>query len=376
MIEDRNKRQMNMFPSWLKKMDDAFAQIGKLLEKEVALRKITGLSATIIHDQDIVWSQHYGHANREQGFLANSKTRYGTASITKCFTATLLMHLRDQGKLRTDDTLEDYISGLKFHGPFADTRQPTIRQIAAHVSGLPAEAPLDYRETFIWPSTEEILESIKGLVLMAPPQTEFRYSNLGYALLGHLIEQVSGKSYEEMVTEVLLEPLGMKSSSFDDAYFWGNREDPSVAFGYAGEDCEVADPYEPPWKSYAGFLAAGGLWATTEDLARFISFQFSDGKVNGKEILNVSTLKEMHAPVFVFPDWSTAIGLGWGMGPKAGYTNVRFEGSAGGFQVRIQFVPSLKIGVALASNRFIGVDKMHPITSSIIEHLAAALSKS
>lgn len=84
----------------------------------------------------------------------------------------------------------------------------------------------------------------------------------------------------------------------------------------------------------------------------------------------------MHSPVFMFPDWSVALTLGWGMGPVADHTNVRCEGSAGGFQVRIQFVPSLKIGVVIASNRFIGVDKMHPIAYSVIEYLIPAVSDS
>ena len=356
-----------------KEMDDALAQIATLLEKKVEAMKITGLSVAIVHDQDITWTEHYGYANREKKYPANSETRYATASISKPFTATLLMHFHDKGKLRIDDPLEKYLPDLKFKGPFDDTRPPTIRQIAAHVSGLPTEAPLDYRKTYIWPGIDEILESIKDLELIAPPQTKFQYSNLGYALLGYLIEHIGGKPFKELATEIILDPLSMKNSSYDD-YFWGNQEDPTIAFGYAGEEGEVADPYIPPWKSYAGFLSAGGLWATVEDLARFISFQFTDGTVNGKQILNVSTLKELHSPVFMFPDWSTALAPGWGIGPVADHTNVRSEGSAGGFQVRIQFVPSLKIGVVIASNRFIGIDKMYPIAYSVIEHLIPAVS--
>ncbi len=127
---------------------DALAQIATQLEKEWKDKKIPGLSAAIIYDQSTIWADSYGYANQEQEFPATSQTLYSVASITKPVTATLMMHLRDAGKLQLDDPLEKHLPGFKVKSRLSNIRPPTLRQVAAHVSGLPAEAPLDYRETW------------------------------------------------------------------------------------------------------------------------------------------------------------------------------------------------------------------------------------
>ncbi len=185
---------------------DALAQIATQLEKECKDMKIPGLSAAIVYDQATIWADNYGYTNQEQKSPVTSQTLYAVGSISKPVTATLMMHLRDAGKLRLDDSLDKHLPGFKIKSQFSNIRPPTLRQIAAHVSGLPSEAPLDYRETWNWPPIEEILESIKDIELLAPPQTEFHYSNLGYALLGHAMERISGKPYAEYVKESIFQP--------------------------------------------------------------------------------------------------------------------------------------------------------------------------
>jgi len=350
---------------------DALAQIATHLKKEWTDKKIPCLSAAIVYDQSTIWTDSYGYANLEQEYPATSQTLYAVGSITKLVTATQLMHLRDARKLQLDDPLEKHLPGFKVKSKLSNIRPPTLRQVAAHVSGLPSEAPLDYRETWNWPQIEEVLESIKDIELIAPPQTKLQYSNLGYALLGHAMEHISGLPYAEYVKEYILQPLGMKNSTFED--HWGRQNNPQVALGYTGDEGELAEPYIPPWDSFRAFIPAGGLWSTVEDLARFVSFQFSEGSVGGKQVLSYSTLNEMHVPVFVYPDWSGGMALGWSVGPVANHTTVRFEGSNAGYQARIQFVPSLKIGVVLLTNRFIGVDKMWPLVYSALEHLIPAV---
>ena len=346
---------------------DALTQIATQLEKTWNDKKIPCLSAAIVYDQSTIWADSYGHTNQEQETLATSQTLYAVGSITKSVTATLMMHLRDAGKLQLDDPLNKYLPDFNVRSQFSNNWQPTLRQVLAHVSGLPSEAPLEYRKTLNWPPIEEVLGSIQDIELIAAPQTKFQYSNLGYALLGHIIERISGLSYAEYVKECIFEPLGMKNSTFED--LWGCHNNPEVTLGYTGDEGEPPEPYIPPWDSLRAFIPAGGLWSTAEDMARFISFQFSEGTVSGKHVLSYSTINEMHAPVFVFPDWSGGWAIGWKVEPVAGHTTVRFEGSLAGFQARIQFIPALKIGMVLLSNRFIGIEKMWPIVHSTLEHL-------
>ena len=346
---------------------DTLARIATQLEKTWKDKKIPCLSAAIVYDQSTIWTDSYGNENLKQETPATSQTLYAVGSITKSITATAMMNLRDAGKLQLDDPLNKYLPDFKVRSQLRNNRQPTLRQVLAHVSGLPSEAPLEYRETLNWPPIEEILGSIQDIELIAAPQTKFQYSNLGYALLGHIIENISGQSYAEYVNSCIFEPLGMKNSTFED--LWGCHNNPGVTLGYAGDEGEPPEPYIPPLDSLRGFIPAGGLWSTVEDMARFISFQFSEGSVSGKQVLSYSTLTEMHAPVFVFSDWSGGWAIGWKVEPVGGHTTVRFEGSLAGFQARIQFIPALKIGMVLLSNRFIGVEKMWPIVHSALEHL-------
>src|SRR5262249_20806473 len=132
------------------------AEIEADAEKSRLKAQIPGMSIVIVHDQDVLLAKGFGYADREKKILADTKTVYRLASVTKPFTALMLMQLRDAGKLHLDDPIEKYLPEFKIKSRFPDARPATFRQVAAHYSGLPREAPMlyEYQDTDEQPSVE------------------------------------------------------------------------------------------------------------------------------------------------------------------------------------------------------------------------------
>jgi CubicO group peptidase (beta-lactamase class C family) len=156
-------------------------QIEADAEKARVKAKIPGMSIVIVYDQDVLMAKGFGYADLEKKILADPQTVYRTGSVTKVFTALMLMQLRDAGKLHLDDPIEKYLPEFKIKSRFPDARPATFRQVAAHYSGLPREAPMlhEYQVTDEQPSVEEQLKSLKDVEMLLPAMTMYSYSNLG-----------------------------------------------------------------------------------------------------------------------------------------------------------------------------------------------------
>ncbi len=186
------------------------ALIDAFLETERKVRAIPGLSLAIVYNQEILWSKGFGFADIARSIPATPKTLYRVASVTKLFTATMLMQLRDAGKLQLDEPLDKYLPELKVKSTFADPAPITFRQVAAHLSGLPRDDSLkrSYKENqIIYPSAEEIQASLKDIELVTAPMTEKHYSNLGFALLGLALGRIADQSYPGYIAEHILQPI-------------------------------------------------------------------------------------------------------------------------------------------------------------------------
>ena len=126
-------------------------------EKARLKDQIPGMSIVIVHDREVLLSKGFGYADLEKQIPADTQTVYRIGSVTKAFTALMLMQLRDAGKLQLDDPIEKYLPEFKIKSRFPDARPATFRQVAAHYSGLPREAPMpyEYQNTDEQPSVEE-----------------------------------------------------------------------------------------------------------------------------------------------------------------------------------------------------------------------------
>lgn len=187
---------------------------------------------------------------------------------------------------------------------FADAPVITIRHLLTHTSGLPREAAFPYWMDANFPTIKQVKETLPQQEAAFAPETRWKYSNLALALAGEIVAVVSGSPYDVYVRNHILEPLGMSSSTM----LFPESHRSRLAVGY-GRRMPEGKREIRPYMDCKGITPAANLSSTVEDLARYLAFEMSDGKVNGKTVLKSSTLRERHRVHWLIPDWwSGAVG--------------------------------------------------------------------
>jgi CubicO group peptidase (beta-lactamase class C family) len=303
------------------------------------------MSIAIVHDQEIVWARGYGYADLESRTPATPSTVYRLGSVSKLFTATAIMLLRDEGKLRLDDPITEYLPWFRLANDFPDAPPITVRHLLTHTSGLPREADVPYWTDHVFPTREQLIAVVPTQEAIAPPETTYHYSNLGMALLGEIVAQVSGRPWHRFVKDEILDPLGMTSSSGAPSdELLARRATPYMLMGPDGSR-QVFDYYD------AGAIGpAANMVSTVEDLGRFASLQFHDGPAGGDRILRGSTLREMHRVHWLYSSFSGGRGLGFSVYRGDGVTFVGHGGWIGGNRSYFLTVPSQRIAVIAILN--------------------------
>ena len=271
--------------------------------------RLPSLTAAVFRAGNVEWAQAIGLADADAGADATVDTQYAVASITKTFTATTVMQLRDEGKLDLDDPLERHLPGVA-HGAL------TLRRMLAHASGLQREPPGEIWETLVFPEAEELLASLPEAEQVLPGATAWHYSNLAYALLGQVVAGIVGRPFREHVEERLLRPLGLSRTT------WGF--DPPHARPYFVEPYSDSVQREPEL-DLGGKGGESGLCSTVGDLARWGSFLCDPDE----SLLASGSADQMHqVRIMAEPDWT----LGWGLGIELWRRGDRiFGGHTGGF---------------------------------------------
>ena len=271
--------------------------------------RLPSLAAAVFRAGEVVWSDAVGLADVEEQTEATPDTQYAVASITKTFTAASVFQQRDEGKLELDEPLSRYL-------PEAAHGSPTLRRMLAHASGLQREPPGEVWETLEFPAEEELLARLGEAEQVLGGGTAWHYSNLAYALLGHVVARVSGTPFRDYVAERLLRPLGLTRTT------WGPQA--PAAKPYFVEPYSDAVRREPELE-LGGKGGESGLYSTLGDLARWGSFLVDPDEA----VLGPQSVAEMHElQIMAEPDWT----LGWGLGIELWRRGERiFGGHTGGF---------------------------------------------
>jgi CubicO group peptidase (beta-lactamase class C family) len=279
-----------------------------VLEAQSAGR-LPSLSAAVFRAGELVWSDAVGLGDVEQRIEVTADTQYAVASITKTFTAAALLQLRDEGKLDLEDPLSRHL-------PEAAHGTPTLRRMLSHASGLQREPPGEIWETLEFPDEEELLRGLQEAERVLPPAAAWHYSNLAYALLGHVVARVSGVPFRDYAQERLVGPLGLERTT------WGPT--PPAALPYFVEPYSDTVRREPELE-LGGKGGESGLYSTVGDLARWGAFLCDPDE----SVLAESSVSEMHdLQVMAEADWT----LGWGLGIELWRRGDRiFGGHTGGF---------------------------------------------
>jgi len=324
----------------------ALALLDLWIGEQLADRDLPGLSIAVVHNQELVWAKGYGFADLAAGTPATPQTLYRLGSVTKLFTATAVMQLRDAGKLRLDDPVSRHLPWFAVGSGLTDAPAITIRHLLTHTSGLPREAAFPYWTDHVFPSREELIAALPGQRAVFAPEDRIKYSNLGVALLGEVVAAVSGEPYAEYLRRHLFEPLGMTSTTVAPVAEHHQRRATSYLRRMPDGGRETFDYYD----TGAIAPAANGV-ANVEDLARFAMLQFRDGPADGgAQVLAGSTLREMQRPHRVDDDWQGGRGLGFAIRRREGESLVFHGGWIGGNRTLVLLAPARKMAVIVAIN--------------------------
>lgn len=315
------------------------------IETQMAYRGLPALSIGIVHDQVLVWSRGFGFADLASNKPATPQTNYRIASISKLFTATAILQLRDAGKLQLDNPVAKHLPWFKIRNNHPDAPVITIRHLLTHTSGLPQDSAFPYWMDANFPTREEIIESLPKQQTIYAPETQLKYSNLALALAGEIVQAVSGQPYAGYIQQHILGPLDMAHTSV--LVPGEHRKRLAAAYGRRLPDGSRSDR---PFMDTKGITPAAGLSSNVEDLARFASLQFRDGPAGGKQLLKSSTLREMHRVHWLGPDWKMGWGLGFSVWKRGSQTLFGHGGWLAGYRTILQMDGKEKVAVIVLTN--------------------------
>ncbi|MEK7407939.1 MAG: serine hydrolase domain-containing protein [Acidobacteriota bacterium] len=309
-----------------------------------ASREQPGLSAGVLYDQELIWSKGYGFADVQKKTLATPATLYRIASISKLFTSTAILQLRDAGKLELDDPVVKHLAWFKIKNLHPQGPVVTIRHLLTHTSGLPREASGVNWTDRHFPSREEMIRTLAGLETVFPAEVQWKYSNLALSLAGEIVAAASGEPWDRYLETHILKPLGMTATRV-----LPGPGTAGLATGYGRRVPNLAREAQPVVDIQAE-RPAGNLASSVADLAKFLALQMRDGPAGGAQILKGSTLREMHRIHWLRPDWTSGWGLGFSVRRAGGQVRIGHGGSLPGHRTQIEIAPADKLGVIVLTN--------------------------
>jgi len=318
------------------------------------------LSIAVVIDQKIVFSQAFGYADIDKNIRATTRTIYRVASMTKLFSATMLMQLAERGKVDLNDPLIKYIPAYK-PKYLPNTGPTTLRQLATHTAGLHVDAAQGFwhyfsnfqwvvsrgQEKIVWGVTkDDLLSTLEKVEIEYTPNVYPHYSNFGYQLLGIALENAAHEPFEKYIKANILDPLDMKNSDFS----LNDEQQARLAVGYTYLEPDFQRYVAPDW-DLSILKYSGGLYSTPEDIARFISFQFRDGVNGDPKILSGDGLRLMRTPQTLrSPQSGDMYGIGWAMYEYEGHPIIAHAGGHWGFSAKAEVLRDLKLGVVIMTN--------------------------
>jgi len=311
--------------------------------------KAPGAAVLVVRNGQPVFRRGYGVTDLRTRHPIAAKTNFRLASFTKQFTATCIMLLARDGKLRYDDHLTDFFPEFPAYG-----KSITVRNLLNHTSGLP-----DYEDILMkqFPDTPEekipqILDA--GVLKLLEQQTggkfapgsKWEYSNSGYAVLAMIVEKVSGKSFGQFLQERIFTPLKITNTL---AYEKGKNEVPHRAYGHTKVDGVWHETDQSPTSAVLG---DGGIYSSLDDLAKW------DRALRDHTLLSEEEMRPALAPVQPSdgPPKSAegkpiSYGFGWFLDPYQGHKRMSHDGNTIGFRTTIQRFPDDQLTVIVLANR-------------------------
>lgn len=298
---------------------------------EMARLQIPGLALRVIQSGQETKSAHYGLANVELQVPVRAETVFEIGSLTKQFTAACILLLAQDGKLSVDDRISKHLSG-----PSPAWSNITIRHLLTHTSGIKSYTGQDGFELTRRLTQAQFIAALAKLPPDFAPGAQAKYSNSGYNLLGHIIENVSGKSYWSFLSERIWSPLGMTScTNRDPSIVVPHRADGYLRKngGLQNRDGDLTDVF-----------AAGAIVSNIGDLVKW------NAALDAGKLLNTNSRAQMWTAGKLNDGSDCPYGFGWRVTPLQGHKNIGHSGSTSGFSATLQRFPDDELTVMVLCN--------------------------
>jgi CubicO group peptidase (beta-lactamase class C family) len=349
------------------------AALNQFIESALQTYKVPGAAVAVVHNDQVVLQQGYGVRCLSGSDPVDPQTVFQLASDSKPFTAALLGTLVDQQSLDWDKPVTNYLPEFALSNSYA-TAYSTPRDLLAMRTGLPAFTgdllgELGY-------SRDEALRRVRFIPLAHSLREEAGYSNIGYFAAGQVAARLTGKSWNDAVSDRLLGPLQMNRSGTS------NQAIPADG-NWACNHAEVQGaPQTVPWADSNTFGAAGGMVSTAADMSRWMRMLLNGGRLDGQQVLQPQTIQDMFTPSMVAAPSFTELppigdqtgfnyGMGWGVFYFHGHQVLEKGGALYGIRTITELVPDLKLGVTVLSNLHIA-PLPEAVRADVLEHYLGA----
>ncbi len=332
--------------------------LDRYVAKAVKDWNVPGLALAIVKDDSVVFAKGYGLREIGKPDLVDTHTLFAIASLSKAFTVAALGRMVDQGKLRWNDKVTDYVPYFQMYDPYV-TREMTVRDLLCHRSGLNT-----FAGDLIWYGTNYDRREVIRRIRFVKPRYSFRanygYQNIMVLTAGEVLQSVSGKSWDEYTRDSLFAPLGMTESN--------------TSVRYLAQSADVATPHTMhrgtlvtiPYRNVDNIGSAAAINSSVSDLAKWMRMWLRDDASPGVKLLSDATKFDIWSPQTILPlsprgsknvpsRHFSAAGLGWFMNDYLGRKMLNHSGGMDGMISRIALVPEEHMGLILLTNSINGV---------------------
>ncbi len=334
-------------------------QIDSLTELVLKTFNVPGIAVGVVKDGKLIHAKGYGVANINTGKKVDENTLFGVASNSKAMTAAALGILVDEGKIKWDDKVTDYVPEFKMYDPYV-TDAFTIRDLLTHRSGL----GLGAGDLMMFPdgsdfNKKDIIHNLRYLKPVSAFRTKYDYDNNLYIVAGEVVARASGKSWEDFVEQRIMRPLGMKATAAS-LYRLKDRSNSIRPHAPVDGKLQVLDI---DWSESAN--AAGGIWSNITDWSKWVIAQMNHGKYGDslkqqifsddvhEETWSAQTIISARA-MAPYNTHFSAYGLGWFLSDVKGYKQVTHTGGLAGIVTQVVMFPELNLGILVFTNQQVG----------------------
>jgi len=326
----------------------AATDLDTIIRNNLKQQRIPGAAVALVHEGRVIFSRCYGYADTEKKVPITEDTYFMAGSLTKSLTALAVQKLIEQGKIDPNADIKNYIPDFSIRTLYDGEVPITVNHLLTHTSGLMVDYYVHSTDGKKY-SNADLLSQLRKEYLCFKPGSASKYSNIGYRLLGMMIEQVTGERFENYLEKEVFKPLGLNRSSFD----YTDDMALHMSKGHNG-DTEISRVDNED-------KSASGLFSTLKDLTVFLKFlssraiQSTEG-INNDKIID-SIIKNANPAIDTFYDNKNIYSSGWHLNSyqfKGIHTVLSSSGNINGFSTAMTYIPAERLGIIILTNSSLG----------------------